>query len=115
MQRLKTFCAGLALASLTGGAAMAASLVPGHSVSGAIGQGRQPVWTVPLKAGDFVQGRVEGDVSVRLLDADGQPVRLLVDGLDMVRDFMFIAPTTACMACAQKPSPPARRLPIRSS
>jgi len=92
MQRLKTFCAGLALASLTGGAAMAASLVPGHSVSGAIGQGRQPVWTVPLKAGDFVQGRVEGDVSVRLLDADGQPVRLLVDGLDMVRDFMFIAP-----------------------
>lgn len=78
MQRLKTFCAGLALASLTGGAAMAASLVPGHSVSGAIGQGRQPVWTVPLKAGDFVQGRVEGDVSVRLLDADGQPVRLLV-------------------------------------
>lgn len=92
MQAIKMGFASLALAGLMGGPAMAAALVPGQSVSGAMSQGKQPVWELPLKAGDFVRGRVEGDVSVRLLNADGQPVRLLVDGLDMVRDFMFIAP-----------------------
>lgn len=92
MRDIKNVGASLLLAGLISSAAMAAPLVPGQSVSGTVGDAQQPVWDVQLKAGDFVRGRVQGDVSVRLLDSQGQPLRLLVDGLDMVRDFMFIAP-----------------------
>lgn len=91
MQSIRKWGTGILLASLVSSAA-AAPLVPGQSVSGKVGNAQQPVWALQLKAGDFVQGRVQGDVSVRLLDDQGQPLRLLVDGLDMGRDFMFIAP-----------------------
>lgn len=63
----------------------------GKSVSGSVAPAQQPAWCLSLEAGDFVRGRVEGDVSLRLLDARGRPLRLLVDGMDQVRDFMFVA------------------------
>ncbi|MBA1203451.1 DUF3327 domain-containing protein [Pseudomonas capeferrum] len=64
----------------------------GQTVEGSLAQASQPTWRLTLKAGDFVRGRIEGDISLRLLDESGRPLRLLVDGLDQVRDFMFVAP-----------------------
>ncbi|HKS14507.1 MAG TPA: alpha/beta hydrolase-fold protein [Pseudomonas sp.] len=72
-------------------AAGIAHLQVGQTVEGQAAQPEQSVWQLSLKAGDFVRGRIEGDISLRLLDARGQPLRLLIDGMDQVRDFMFVA------------------------
>ena len=66
-------------------------LSQGQSVRASVAKTLQPSWSLALKAGDLVQGKVVGDVSLRLLDARGNPLRLLVDGADMSRDFMFVA------------------------
>lgn len=66
-------------------------LSQGQSVRASVAKTLQPGWSLDLKAGDLVQGKVVGDVSLRLLDARGNPLRLLVDGADMSRDFMFVA------------------------
>lgn len=66
-------------------------LSQGQSVRASVAKTLQPSWSLTLKAGDLVQGKVVGDVSLRLLDARGNPLRLLVDGADMSRDFMFVA------------------------
>lgn len=66
-------------------------LSQGQSVRASVAKTLQPSWSLDLKAGDLVQGKVAGDVSLRLLDARGNPLRLLVDGADMSRDFMFVA------------------------
>ncbi|ROL78574.1 esterase [Pseudomonas vranovensis] len=66
-------------------------LQPGQTVSASFAQGQQPVWTLQLKAGDLVQGRLQGDASLRLLDAQGKPLRMLIDGQDQPREFIFIA------------------------
>lgn len=66
-------------------------LSQGQSVHARVAKTLQPSWSLALKAGDLVQGKVLGDVSLRLLDARGNPLRLLVDGADMSRDFMFVA------------------------
>ena len=66
-------------------------LSQGQSVRASVAKTLQPSWSLDLKAGDLVQGKVVGDVSLRLLDARGNPLRLLVDGADMSRDFMFVA------------------------
>lgn len=87
-------CALLMAMACTGGA-MAADdpvLHLSQTVEGSVAQANQPIWGLTLKAGDFVRGRIEGDISLRLLDEKEQPIRLLVDGLDQVRDFMFVAP-----------------------
>jgi enterochelin esterase family protein len=94
MHNFRHFGCGLLLAATLNASAMAAvpaSLGIGQTVNGTIGQEQQPLWWVTLKAGDLVQGRVEGDVSLRLRDAAGAPLQLLVDGQDQPRDFMFIA------------------------
>ncbi|VVP90186.1 hypothetical protein PS910_02803 [Pseudomonas fluorescens] len=87
-------CAFLLTAACSGGALAAAGPQPlqlGQTVSGSVESAQQPAWRLSLKAGDFVRGRVEGDISLRLLDSQGRPLRLLVDGMDQVRDFMFVA------------------------
>ncbi|MGP5328604.1 alpha/beta hydrolase [Pseudomonas helleri] len=66
-------------------------LSQGQSVRASVAKTLQPSWSLALKAGDLVQGKVVGDVSLRLLDARGNPLRLLVDGADLSRDFMFVA------------------------
>lgn len=66
-------------------------LSQGQSVRASVAKTLQPSWSLDLKAGDLVQGKVAGDVNLRLLDARGNPLRLLVDGADMSRDFMFVA------------------------
>ena len=66
-------------------------LSQGQSVRASVAKTLQPSWSLDLKAGDLVQGKVVGDVSLRLLDARSNPLRLLVDGADMSRDFMFVA------------------------
>ena len=66
-------------------------LSQGQSVRASVAKTLQPSWSLDLKAGDLVQGKVVGDVSLRLLDARGNPLRLLVDGADLSRDFMFVA------------------------
>ena len=66
-------------------------LSQGQSVRASVAKTLQPSWSLALKAGDLVQGKLVGDVSLRLLDARGNPLRLLVDGADMSRDFMFVA------------------------
>ncbi|MCU1726979.1 alpha/beta hydrolase-fold protein [Pseudomonas sp. 7P_10.2_Bac1] len=66
-------------------------LSQGQSVHASVAQAQPPSWSLTLKAGDLVQGKVAGDVSLRLLTAQGYPLRLLIDGADMSRDFMFIA------------------------
>ncbi|MDR2307620.1 MAG: DUF3327 domain-containing protein [Paucimonas sp.] len=71
--------------------AAAMSLQPGQRVSGQVGGASSPVWQLALAPGDLVRGQVEGDVSLRLLDDQGQPLRLLVDGLDQGREFLFVA------------------------
>ncbi|WP_233281660.1 alpha/beta hydrolase-fold protein [Pseudomonas tructae] len=84
----------LALALGVSGSAMASTdtrLQPGQTVNASFTQAQQPTWTVQLKAGDLVQGRLQGDASLRLLDAQGQPLRLLIDGQDQPREFIFIA------------------------
>ncbi|UVL60622.1 DUF3327 domain-containing protein [Pseudomonas sp. B21-032] len=94
MQIFNQWRCALALALCMSGSAMASSgnlLQPGQTVSASFAQGQQPVWTLQLKAGDLVQGRLQGDASLRLLDAQGQPVRLLIDGQDQPREFIFIA------------------------
>ncbi|MHC6224275.1 alpha/beta hydrolase-fold protein [Pseudomonas sp. X10] len=92
MHRFTRLGCALVLAATCAGSAMAAGrplLQPGQTVSGDTAGG-QPVWRLALKAGDFVRGRVEGDISLRLLDGQGRPLRLLIDGLDQPRDFMFV-------------------------
>ncbi|MDH0303509.1 MULTISPECIES: alpha/beta hydrolase-fold protein [unclassified Pseudomonas] len=79
------------LAVLCSSAAAGADLEVGRVVDGQVGDTGQPVWHLALKAGDLVRGRVDGDVSLRLLDAEGRPLRLLVDGLDQPREFLFVA------------------------
>ncbi|WP_248917188.1 alpha/beta hydrolase-fold protein [Pseudomonas entomophila] len=91
MQRLTH---ALVLLAACSGAAMAADeprLVPGKAVSGQAGATSSPAWQLSLKAGDLVRGRLDGDVSLRLLDAQGKPLRLLIDGLDQPREFLFVA------------------------
>ncbi|MFJ2546864.1 alpha/beta hydrolase-fold protein [Pseudomonas sp. NPDC087612] len=94
MQIFNQWRCALALALCMSGSAMASSgnlLQPGQTVSASFAQGQQSVWTLQLKAGDLVRGRLQGDASLRLLDAQGQPVRLLIDGQDQPREFIFIA------------------------
>jgi enterochelin esterase family protein len=94
MQTFNQWSCALALALCVSGNAMAETdniLHPGQTVSASFAQAQQPIWTVQLKTGDLVQGRLQGDVSLRLLDAQGQPVRLLIDGRDQPREFIFIA------------------------
>lgn len=66
-------------------------LSQGQSVRANIDQAQPPRWRITLNAGDLIQGKVVGDVSLRLLNAQAQPLRLLVDGADLPRDFMFVA------------------------
>ncbi|QVM94060.1 DUF3327 domain-containing protein [Pseudomonas entomophila] len=66
-------------------------LEPGKAVNGQAGATSSPAWQLSLKAGDLVRGRLDGDVSLRLLDTQGKPLRLLVDGLDQPREFIFVA------------------------
>ncbi|WP_232531769.1 enterochelin esterase [Pseudomonas sp. R32] len=94
MQTFSQWSCAVALALCVSGNAMANAdrpLQPGQTVSASVAQGQQPVWSLQLKAGDLVQGRLQGDVSLRLLDARGQPLRLLIDGQDQPREFIFIA------------------------
>ncbi|WP_445672160.1 alpha/beta hydrolase-fold protein [Pseudomonas inefficax] len=84
----------LALAwASTSQAATPPSLQVGHPVHGQASTGNSP-WQVTLQAGDLVRGRVDGDVSLRLLDPQGRPLRLLVDGQDQPREFFFVADGT---------------------
>ncbi|MEG0858818.1 MAG: alpha/beta hydrolase-fold protein [Pseudomonas sp.] len=93
MNGISQWGGGLLLAlSLNCALAAAVPLQPGQTVKASFAQARQPDWTLELKQGDFVRGRVDGDISLRLLDARGQSLRLLIDGQDQPRDFMFIAP-----------------------
>lgn len=92
MQRFKRWAGAGLLALLCSSAAVAgAELEVGRAVAGQVSETGRPVWHLGLKAGDLVRGRVEGDVSLRLLNAEGQPLRLLVDGLDQPREFLFVA------------------------
>ena len=94
MQTFSQWSCAVALVLCVSGNAMANAdrpLQPGQTVSASVAQGQQPVWSLQLKAGDLVQGRLQGDVSLRLLDARGQPLRLLIDGQDQPREFIFIA------------------------
>lgn len=90
--RLGVLFSALAWASVPVSALAADHLQPGQTVQASFVQTKQPTWHLTLKAGDRVQGKVVGDASLRLLDAQGQPLRLLIDGQDLPRDFLFIAP-----------------------
>ncbi len=95
MHRLTRLGCSLLLAAACSGAAMvanAALLQVGQKVEGRVDERQSAAWRLALRDRDFVQGRVDGDVSLRLLDGEGKPLRLLVDGLDQNRDFMFVAP-----------------------
>ncbi len=74
-------------------AAPSPSLQVGQTVNGQAMVGNAP-WPITLKAGDLVRGRVDGDVSLRLLDPQGRPLRLLIDGQDQPREFFFVADGT---------------------
>ncbi|WP_228533610.1 alpha/beta hydrolase [Pseudomonas sp. UFMG81] len=94
MQRIKRIAAGLCLALACSGVVMAsgqAVLEVGGAVTGQVGESRRPTWNLSLKAGDLVRGRVDGDIDLRLLNAQGHPLRLLIDGLDQPREFLFVA------------------------
>ncbi len=65
-------------------------LQAGQAVNGQVTTG-DALWRVNLQAGELVRGRVDGDVSLRLLDPQGRPLRLLIDGQDQPRDFLFVA------------------------
>ncbi len=86
-------CAVLMAAACAGGAQAAPDqgLRVGQVVSGRALEASQSVWPLSLKAGDLVRGWVDGDVSLRLLDERGQSLRLLLDGLDQPREFLFVA------------------------
>ncbi|HDS1815718.1 TPA: DUF3327 domain-containing protein [Pseudomonas putida] len=75
----------------TAQAATGPTLQPGQTVNGQAVSADSAVWRVALKAGDLVRGRVDGDVSLRLLDPQGRPLRLLIDGQDQPRAFIFVA------------------------
>ena len=75
----------------TAQAATGATLQPGQAVNGQALPAGSTVWGVTLKAGDLVRGRVDGNVSLRLLDSEGRPLRLLIDGQDQPREFLFVA------------------------
>ncbi|MNJ28375.1 Enterochelin esterase [compost metagenome] len=94
MNGINPWGCGLLLALAMNSAMATTSLMPGQTVKGSVAQAQQPDWTLRLQQGDFVRGRVDGDISLRLLDAQGQSVRVLVDGQDQPRDFMFIAPAS---------------------
>lgn len=81
----------LALACV--GAPQAASppaLLVGQTVQGQVTAGSS-TWQVELEKGDLVRGRVDGDVSLRLLTPQDAPLRLLLDGQDQPREFFFVA------------------------
>ncbi|UVL18284.1 DUF3327 domain-containing protein [Pseudomonas sp. B21-044] len=94
MQRLKRLGGACLLATLYSTLALAstyADLEVGKPVAGQVGAAYPPAWQLALKAGDLVRGRLDGDVSLRLLDAEGRSLRLLIDGLDQPREFLFVA------------------------
>lgn len=106
MQRFKRLSGAWLLAALCSNAALAAAhadLEVGKSVAGQVDAAHSPTWQLALKAGDLVRGRVDGDVSLRLLDAEGRPVRLLIDGLDQPREFLFVAPQDGRYAVRAEP------------
>ncbi|WP_225773673.1 enterochelin esterase [Pseudomonas sp. Marseille-Q5115] len=83
--------AALPLACTLSVASANTPLTPGTSVSGDVQASTGQHWQLALHKGDLVIGHLKGDASLRLLDEQGQPQRLLVDGTDMLRDFMFVA------------------------
>ncbi|MDC0690014.1 alpha/beta hydrolase-fold protein [Mitsuaria sp. RG] len=106
MQRFKRLSGAWLLAALCSNAALAAAhadLEVGKSVAGQVDAAHSPTWQLALKAGDLVRGRVDGDISLRLLDAEGRPVRLLIDGLDQPREFLFVAPQDGRYAVRAEP------------
>ncbi|WP_225935569.1 alpha/beta hydrolase-fold protein [Pseudomonas muyukensis] len=108
MRRIKQWTGLLALATWVSASALAVegpALVVGQAVHGQVGGASRPVWQLPLQAGDLVRGKVDGDISLRLLDAQGRPLRLLIDGLDQPRDFLFVAEQTGDFAVRAEPLP----------
>jgi enterochelin esterase family protein len=94
MQRIIGISCALLLTltcAATAQAATGATLQPGQAVNGQALPAGSTVWGVTLKAGDLVRGRVDGNVSLRLLDSEGRPLRLLIDGQDQPREFLFVA------------------------
>lgn len=112
MQRLKRLGGACLLAMLYSNLTLAgayADLEVGKPVAGQVGAAHPPAWQVALKAGDLVRGRLDGDVSLRLLDAEGRPLRLLIDGLDQPREFLFVAAQDGRYAVRAEPWRYARR------
>ena len=66
-------------------------LIPGTPVSGDVQANADQHWQLTLHKGDLVFGHLKGDTNLRLMSEQGQPQRLLVDGTDLARDFMFVA------------------------
>lgn len=93
----------LALTSAAAQAASEATLQPGQAVNGQAMSAGSTVWHVVLKAGDLVRGRVDGDVSLRLLDPQGRPLRLLIDGQDQPRAFIFVADSPGAYGLRAEP------------
>lgn len=92
MSPFKRWSLGCLFSAMASASALAVEpLSQGQSVRASVAKTLQPSWSLDLKAGDLVQGKVAGDVSLRLLDARGNPLRLLVDGADLSRDFIFVA------------------------
>lgn len=85
-------------------AAPVAGLQPGAPVQGNLQEQPGREWRLAVKQGDFVQGQLRGEASLRLLDSAGKPLRLLVDGQGMTRDFMFVAQSSENLALRPEPS-----------
>ncbi|MGS0892510.1 alpha/beta hydrolase-fold protein [Burkholderia stagnalis] len=84
---------GAALAAIGATAACAAgSLAAGDAVTGQVSP-ENAAHALPLDAGTFVQGRLDGAAAnVDLVARDGRHLRRLVASDGQVRDFMFVAP-----------------------
>jgi enterochelin esterase-like enzyme len=108
MRTLKRFSSVLALVAWASTPALAgdgSTLTIGQAVEGKASNASRPAWQLPLKAGDLVRGKVDGDISLRLLDGKGNPLRLLIDGMDQPRDFLFVADRTGDFAVRAEPLP----------